>query len=73
MPNPTVTNWFGDIVSHPHVVVEANSIDDVVAVLKNPAKFPSPVRAASSNHSTTPCGVAEGGTVIKMTRMNTES
>jgi FAD binding domain len=70
VPNPTVTNWFGDIVSHPQVVVEANSIDDVVAVLKNPAKFPSPVRAVGSNHSTTPCGVAEGGTVIKMTSMN---
>jgi FAD/FMN-containing dehydrogenase len=73
MPNPTVTNWFGDIVSHPQVVVEANSIDDVVAVLKNPAKFPSPVRAVGSNHSTTPCGVAEGGRVIKMTGMNTEN
>src|SRR5271167_2841176 len=70
MSNPTVTNWFGDIVSHPHVVVEANSIEDVVSVLKNPDKYPPPVRAVGSNHSTTRCGVAEGGTVIKMTPMN---
>lgn len=69
MPDPTVTNWFGDLVSHPRVIVEANSTDDIIAVLKNPDKYPSPVRAVGSNHSTAPCGVAEGGTLIKM-KMN---
>jgi FAD/FMN-containing dehydrogenase len=66
MPDLTITNWFGDLVSHPQVVVEANSADDIIAVLKNPDKYPSPVRAVGSNHSTAPCGVAEGGTLIKM-------
>lgn len=61
-----VTNWFGDIVSHPAVIVDANSVDDIVAVMKDPAKYPAPVRAVGSNHSTTPCGVAEGGTLIRM-------
>ena len=70
MPEITVVNWFGDIVSHPQVVVEANSVQDVVNVLKNPAQFPSPVRAIGSNHSTSPCGAADGGTVIKMGKMN---
>jgi len=65
----TVTNWFGNIVSHPHVVVDANSVDDIIRVLKDPAQFPSPVRAVGSNHSTSPCGVAEGGTLIRM-KMN---
>ncbi len=60
-----VTNWFGDIVSHPKVVVEATSVEDIIAVLKNPNKFPSPVRAVGSNHST-----ADGGTVVKMSKMN---
>jgi FAD/FMN-containing dehydrogenase len=69
MPDPTVTNWFGDLVSHPQVIVEANTADDIVAVMKNPGKYPSPVRAVGSNHSTAPCGVAEGGTLIKM-KMN---
>lgn len=58
------------MISHPQVIAEANSIDDVVAVLKDPDKYPSPVRAVGSNHSTTRCGVAEGGTVIKMASMN---
>jgi hypothetical protein len=70
MPDVTVTNWFGDIVSHPQVVVEANSVQDVVNILKNPDQYPSPVRAIGSNHSTAPCGTADGGTVIKMGSMN---
>ena len=28
MPEITIANWFGDIVSHPQVVVEANSVTD---------------------------------------------
>jgi FAD/FMN-containing dehydrogenase len=66
---PTVTNWFGDLVSHPAVIVDAQSVADVVRVLKDPVTYPSPVRAVGSNHSTAPCGVAEGGTLIRM-KMN---
>lgn len=69
MPS-TVTNWFGNIVSHPAVIVEATSVDDIVTVLKSPDKYPSPVRAVGSNHSTSPCGTADGGTLIKMSKMN---
>jgi FAD/FMN-containing dehydrogenase len=69
MATNTVTNWFGNIISHPSVVVEANTVEDIVAVLKDPLKYPSPVRVVGSNHSTAPCGVADGGTLIKM-KMN---
>lgn len=69
MATNTVTNWFGNIVSHPAVIVDANSVDDIVAVMKDPVKYPSPVRAVGSNHSTAPCGVADGGTLIRM-KMN---
>src|SRR5258708_34015124 len=68
-PATTVTNWFGDLVSHPQIVVDANTVDDIVKVLKNPAQYPAPVRAVGSNHSTAPCGVADGGTLIRM-KMN---
>lgn len=70
MASLEVTNWFGDLVSHPQVLVEANSVEDVIAILKDPVKYPSPVRAVGSNHSTAPCGVADGGTLVKMTNMN---
>jgi FAD binding domain len=65
-----ITNWFGDLVSHPQVVVEAKTVGEIVAVLKDPVKYPSPVRAVGSNHSTTQCGAADGGTLIKMSGMN---
>lgn len=69
MATNTVTNWFGNLVSHPAVIVDANSVDDIVAVIRDPVKYPAPVRAVGSNHSTTPCGQAEGGTLIRM-KMN---
>lgn len=70
MATLTVTNWFGDLVSHPTVIAEANSADDVVAIMKDPAKYPSPVRATGSSHSTTACASVEGGTLVKMSNMN---
>jgi len=70
MSDPVVTNWFGDLVSRPKVIVEAHTVDDIVRVLTDPARYPSPVRAVGSNHSTAFCGIAEGGTLIKMAGMN---
>jgi hypothetical protein len=70
MSDIIVTNWFGDLVSHASAVAEATSADDVVNVLKNPATYPSPVRAVGSNHSTAPCAVINGGTILKMSGMN---
>jgi hypothetical protein len=69
MAQNTVTNWFGNIVSHPHIVVDANTVDDIVMILKDAARYPSPVRAVGSNHSTSACGTADGGTLIRM-KMN---
>jgi FAD/FMN-containing dehydrogenase len=69
MADLEVTNWFGDLVSHPRVIVDANSVDDIVAVMKDATKYPSPVRAAGSNHSTAPCADADGGTLLRM-KMN---
>jgi hypothetical protein len=67
---PQITNWFGDIVSEPAVIVDAQSAAEIAAILKDPVKFPSPVRAVGSIHSTSACTVAEGGTVIRMKGMN---
>jgi hypothetical protein len=70
MPEITVTNWFGDLVSHPKAVARPASVDDLANILKDPDHYPSPVRAIGSNHSTERCGVADGGTVIDMSGMN---
>jgi hypothetical protein len=39
MADLEVTNWFGDLVSHPRVIVDANSVDDIVAVMKDATKY----------------------------------
>jgi FAD/FMN-containing dehydrogenase len=70
MAAPAVQNWFGDLVSHPRVVVEAKSARGIARILRDPHRYPSPVRAVGSNHSTAPCGAADGGTVIRMRGMN---
>lgn len=67
---PRVSNWFGDIQSEPRVVVKPTTVDEIVAVLKNPGRYPSPVRPVGSNHSVTRCTVADGGTQIDMTGFN---
>jgi FAD/FMN-containing dehydrogenase len=56
----------GDIVSHPGRVVAVSRIKDICDILQDPYEYPSPVRAVGSNHSTTRCAVADGGTVIEM-------
>ncbi|HEV7665962.1 MAG TPA: FAD-binding oxidoreductase [Chloroflexota bacterium] len=61
-----VRNWFGSIVSAPTSVVYPSTVDQLAAILTDPEHYPGPVRAVGSNHSTTPCGVADGGTLLVM-------
>lgn len=63
-----VHNWFGDLTSHPKVLVDAPGPDELVAILKDRDKYPPPVRAVGSNHSTARCSVADGGTHLKVGR-----
>ena len=65
-----VQNWGGSIRSFPKIVVQAETVEDIVDIVRDPQRFPSPVRAVGSNHSTTRCGVADQGTVVAMTQMN---
>lgn len=65
-----VRNWFGDLDWEAGAVAEARSVEDIVAVICDTDKYPSPVRARGSGHSTTVCGVADGGTVINMKPMS---
>ena len=70
MGNQQVRNWFGSIVSFPSVVTEAENVQDIIAIVQDTEKYPSPIRAVGSNHSTTPCGVADNGTLVLMRKMN---
>ena len=63
-------NWFGDIRFQPAVIVRPTTEEELVAIVKDKASYPAPVRAAGSNHSTTRCVVSEPGTTIDMKGMN---
>ena len=64
----TLTNYDGSITSSPQQLVHPETVQEIQAVLKDPGKYPSPVRAMGSNHSLTPCAVTDG-TVVDMSRM----
>jgi FAD/FMN-containing dehydrogenase len=63
-------NWEGSVVSHPSIVTRPRNIDDIVTILIDKEKYPSPIRPTGSRHSTTYCTVADGGTVVDMTGFN---
>jgi L-gulonolactone oxidase len=63
-------NWKGNLTYFPYAVAYAYSVDDIVRVAKDQERFPSPIRAAGSQHSTTFCIEANRGTVIDLTKMN---
>jgi len=61
----TLTSYDGGVVSNPQRLVRPQSIDEIQAILRDPAQFPSPVRAMGSFHSLTPCA-ASPGTIVDM-------
>lgn len=65
-----VHNWGRDIYSYPEVVATPASVEELQEIMRDPQHYPSPVRAVGSNHSTTRCATADGGTVVVMTRLN---
>src|SRR4051812_12867672 len=66
--NNAITNYDGSITTTPQVVVQPTTVAELQAILRQPDKFPSPVRAMGSFHSLTPCA-ASPGTVVQMTNM----
>lgn len=63
-------NWKREIAYHANSVEVVHDVDDIVRIVNDRERYPSPVRVKGSHHSTTKCIVAEGGTVIDVTRMN---
>jgi hypothetical protein len=64
----SITNYDGSIVVSPQQVVYPQTVEEIQKVLRDPARYPSPVRGMGSYHSLTPCASSEG-TVVNMTRM----
>jgi hypothetical protein len=65
-----IHNWGKDIYSYPTVVVTPESVEAIQAIMRDKDRYPAPVRAVGSNHSTTRCATAEGGTVVVMRNLD---
>jgi hypothetical protein len=65
-----LVNWDGSVVAHPRAIAYPETVDEIVAIMKDSARYPSPVRAIGSNHSTTFCTVSDGGTAVCMQHFN---
>jgi FAD/FMN-containing dehydrogenase len=61
----TITNYDGAIVTTPREHVHPQTVEDLQAILRQPDRYPSPVRAMGSNHSLTPCA-SSTGTIVSM-------
>jgi hypothetical protein len=70
MNTTEIHNWGKDIYSNPAVVVTPGSVEEIQAIMRDREHYPAPVRAVGSNHSTTACAVAEGGTVVIMRKLD---
>lgn len=64
-----IVNYDGSITATPQQLVYAESVEDIQAVLRDPVRYPSPVRAWGNYHSLTPCA-SSAGTMVNITRMN---
>jgi L-gulonolactone oxidase len=64
-----ITNWEGGVTYRPVAVVKPQTIDDVVRVVTDTLRYPSPVRAVGKLHSPAPCSADVGGTMLDMTGM----
>jgi FAD/FMN-containing dehydrogenase len=68
--NVTVRNWDGTWTYRPKVVVTPHTVQDLIAIMRDTARFPSPVRPAGSMHSTARMNGDDGGTLVDMKAMN---
>lgn len=67
----TVKSWDGTWTYHPRVKVTPDSVEDIVEIVTDTVRFPTPLRPAGSMHSTARMnGDDEGGTMVDMKAMN---
>ena len=67
MPN-SITNYDGSITTTPRQLIYPETVEEIQAVMRDTATYPSPVRGMGSYHSLTPCASTDG-TVVNMKHM----
>ncbi len=65
-----VSNWERSETYRPNALVRPSTAEEIVAIVKDTARYPSPVRAAGSMHSPARCNGDNGGTLVDMRGMS---
>ena len=65
-----IHNWGRDIYSYPTIVMTPETVEELQDIMRDHERYPAPVRAVGSNHSTTGCATADSGTVVVMKKLN---
>src|SRR5512144_287591 len=66
----TIKTWDGTWTYHPKAIATPESVEDIVEIMTDEVRFPSPVRPAGSMHSTARVNGDDGGTMVDMKAMN---
>jgi L-gulonolactone oxidase len=67
----TIQSWDGTWTYRPRVRVTPESVEDLVEIMTDTVRFPTPVRPAGSMHSTSRMnGDDQGGTMVDMKALN---
>jgi len=64
MTRPVIRNWNNSILSTPQVVAVPKDVHELIEIVKDKDKYPSPIRAGGSFHSLTACFASEGTQVL---------
>jgi FAD binding domain/D-arabinono-1,4-lactone oxidase len=64
-----LSNWNSAFYSYPAVIADPRDLDELVEVVKDRTKYPSPVRVAGHRHSMSPC-FATTGTQLLLRHFN---
>src|SRR5690349_24504261 len=64
MSTPALRSWNAADYSYPTVIANPKNLAELIAVVKDHAKYPSPLRVAGHRHSMTPCFATTGTQVL---------
>src|SRR5947209_18166501 len=64
MSVPALRSWNSADFSYPTVIASPSNLNELIAVVKDSHKYPTPIRVAAHRHSMTPCFATTGTQVL---------
>ena len=64
MSGRALSNWNSAFFSYPQIIANPRNVDELIEVVTNREKYPSPLRVAGHRHSMSPCFTTTGTQVL---------